>query len=177
VRNVQLTSESRSINTPAGQQFKQFLAGEGSLALSGLSYLILPEGPVAANQRWNHTSPVQLAIGNFQREATYQLAKTEKRGDRLLPRVKLSWNLTPKAEAGPALPGEPEQKEPVRIENQKNDGEFLFDTDAGYAVEATLQQQMTVISRAASHEVKQQISSSTKMKIRPLPKGSSRKTG
>jgi hypothetical protein len=176
VHEVRLNSESSRINAPGGQPFRQFLIAGGGLELSGLNYLVLPKGRVTAGGRWNHTAPVQLGMGTFQRETTYQLAESRKRGDRLLPTVSLSWKLAPQAETEPALPGEPEHQQPVRIENQKNEGTFLFDVDAGYAVEASLQQHMTVISQAASREVKQQIISSTKLTMRRLNAGTSRAT-
>jgi len=165
VNDVQLDSGSSKIDAPAGRPFKQFLTGAGGLELSGLSYLILPAGPVTANSPWSHTSPVRLAIGTFQREATYQRTESRRRGDRLLPTVTLRWKLIPAADAEPALPGEPERQPPVRIEVQKNEGVFVFDSDAGHAVQASLQQQMTVVSQVASRDVKQQIVSSTKMKM------------
>jgi hypothetical protein len=174
VREVQLNSENGKINAPAGRPFKQFLTGDGGLELSGLSQLVLPEGPVTANSSWKHTTQIQLAIGSFQRETTYQLTRSETRGGRSFPKVKFQWKLRPKTEADPALRGEAEPPPPVRIKSQKNEGAFLFDDVAHHPVQATMQQRMTLITRIATREVKQEISSATKTKIKRLSDGSRR---
>jgi hypothetical protein len=165
VGGVQLDSESDRINAPAGEPFRQFLTGEGGLELTGLRHLVLPERPVAESGRWSHASQVRLATGTFQCETTCQLTGQHTRDDRKLSKVTISWKLSPQAETAPPLPGEPERKQPMRIEKQKNEGMLLFDAAAGHPVEATFQQRMTVISQAGTSEVRQQITSNTKTTV------------